>query len=366
MYIRHPSRYYLYLPVYSLSQLKRVIRTLMNNRNFRNGYVYAPRTNQNRNQTIRRNNFVPNLNRNQRRQNLPIQFTRPQNVNNPRRNRSRNNRNNNRIIPMYRPLNVKTGVKYMNRTKDSFQIKSQFPIGSSNFANTTYVIPIHPLFLNQAVLNQSINYTSYRIDKVTLMTSPLVATTDSTAIAIGYTTHCTPISQNTATHWSKILALNGTHGMAHTPISYTIPIKDNTFHPIVPVIPSDIPFTLFITSQTAALDIQTKIVPMLIVTLSFKTQYTGDEIDTTLASDEGTITLNATGVQSSVVLATCFGFVTWSGSPNIDIGELISTCGFPEANTPYIFPLMHNNVLCNSKDVVADRGDFNFVHKVLN
>lgn len=339
----------------------------MNSRTFRNGFITSTNNNRNRNQLVRRNNFVPNLNRNQRRQNLPIRFVPVQNFNVPRRNRrNNNNRTQNRQIPMYRPLNVKTGMKYMNRSKDSFQIKSQFPVSSANYASATYVIPIHPLFLNQAVLNQSINYTSYRIDKVTLMTSPLVPTTDTTAVAIGYTTHCTPLTNDTSLHWAKILALNGSHGMAHTPQTYTIPVKDNNFHPIVPVVPSDIPYTLFITSQDDNTNISAKIVPMLIVTLTLKTQYTGDEIDTNLATDTGTITLNNVGVQSSAVLPTSFGFVTWSDAPNIDVGELISTCAFPAITTNYIFPVMHNNILSNSKDDIQDRGDFNFIHKQLN
>jgi len=311
--------------------------------------------------------------RNLRKTNQPRPVTRRQIGPNPvfrprkvRRNRRVNNNNNNQNVPLYRPLKINTGMKIQMRTQDTFKLKIKLVVPTSCWINTTWVIPIHPLFLNQMLLNQAINYTSYQINNVTIMTDPLVATTDGTAIAIGYTTHCTPITNIVAQHWSKITNLLGTRGMAHTSMSYTIPNKDQLFHPMVPVVPSDLPFTIFITSQTSGTDLTAKILPVLSLTLTFRTQYTGDEIDTTLSDDTASITTSNLGTRSSVVMATSFGFVNFSDVPNVDIGELIQIPAFPVIATDYLFPWTHNNVNIDPVNTVADRGHFYGNFKTLN
>jgi len=283
-----------------------------------------------------------------------------------RYNQNRNrNRNNTRNIPLYKPMNMKTNTKVINRTDDMFRLKIKLAVGPNCFTNTTYVIPLQPLFLNQQLLNHALNYTSFKINRVTIMTEPLVATTDDTSIAIGYTTHCTPITSVVNDQFSKITNLAGTHGMAHTPLSYTIPTNDPLFHPIVPVIPSDVPFTIFITSQTAGLNLLAKFLPYLVLDISFKTQYTGDEINNTLSSDLWTITTGNTGTQSSSVTPSTFGFVQYSTATNIDIGELIQLPAFPASATDYIFAWTHNNLNANPINDPGDRGNINANLKTL-
>jgi hypothetical protein len=257
-------------------------------------------------------------------------------------------------------------MKIQMRSQDLFKLKIKLVVPTSCWFNTTWVIPVQPLFLNQMLLNQAICYTSFQVNQVTVITDPLVATTDGTAIAIGYTTHCTPITGVVADQWSKVTNLNGTRGMAHTPINYTIPIKDNAFHPLVPVVPSDVPFTIFITSQTSGTDLTAKILPVLSLNLTFRTQYTGDELDTTLSTDVPSIVTSNAGTRSDVIMPTTFGFVNYSIAPNVDLGELVQVPAFPAVATDYTFAWTHNNVNIDPINTVADRGTIHANLKILN
>jgi len=333
----------------------------MNYRTFNNGQIVSrtvgPRRNFNpRNpnrfrQLPNRNGLV--MNRNLRNQPLPLRRrTRRRN----QRINARNNIQRNLNAPYFQNSNIVSKFKIQSRDQESMRLKITFPVPNSCFIDTTYVITIHPFFLNQILLNHSLNFTQYSIHQVTFTTQPLVPYTDTTALAVGYTTHCTPITYLDTDHWSKITNLNGKRGMAHTPFSYTIPVSDNTFHPLIPVVPSDIPFTLFVTSQTANTDLTAKILPYLTLTLTLKTQYTGDEINNTLSVNTNTFTTAAGGIQSNGVMAQSVGFVISSTAPNIDIGELVMMPGYAVANQNYTFPVSHNGSFIDPADIANDRG----------
>ncbi len=274
-------------------------------------------------------------------------------------------RKQNRPIPMYRPNRVINQLTAKS-TSEGMRVTTRLVVPASCYYYHTYVITLHPMFLDQRLLNYALNWTQYKINSATIILSPLVPTTDSTAIAIGYTTQCTPVTNTLADQWTEINTLQGTQGMAHTPLSYKIPSKDLAFHPMVPVVNTDIPFTFFVTSQTEATDLTTKVLIHLSLDITFRTQYTGSDYTNTLATDTPTFTLDANGTKCDSIEPVSFGFVDSSDITSIDLGELIQMPAMTAANTSYTTPFTHNGSPCDPKNIVGDRGSLHYVLKTLN
>lgn len=319
---------------------------------------------------MRRRNFIPNLGRGRR--NLPIRFNNPrsyiQRNNQPLRSRNKT-KNKNTPLPYYRPFNIKTGIQKLISTNDMMKLKLVIPINDNHFQHGLYVIPIHPLFLNQILLNHALNYTEYKIDAVSISTQPLVALDDATPIVIGYTTHCTPIGGLPSSYYEDISNLNGTHGIAHTSMNYKINSNDTSYHPIVPIVPSDVPYTFFLTTNTENIDLTVKLRPYITLTITFRTMYTGQEIDNLLCFDTAVITLaNTPSIKSSMILAkNTFGFCEYSTATAIDPGELIIMPAFVAATpTTYTFPILHNGVPTDYENNPLDCGELVSMLKYLN
>lgn len=337
-----------------------------------NPYYNYPRRNnipfrgRQRNTRNRTNYFVPNLSQEPfQSRNLRIQPMINRNRSQPNRRTNRNRRNLNTPLPFFRNVNIKPSLKMqMNKNQCTINIKT--PIDPNHTIGSLCVIPIHPLFFNQRLLNQAVNWSQYRVNSVTIITKPTVAVTDPTVIAIGYTTHCSPITQDVTLHYDKITSLDGVQGMAHTSLTYTIPVKDNIFHPIVPIVPSDVPFTFFVAPNLSNIVTKDKILIYVQMSLTFQTPYTSDELDLNLCSDNALVTTIATDIQSNVILPTTFGFCNYSTIPNIDCGELIIMPSFPAITTPYLFPIVHNGAITNYIDEPNDRGNLVWIRKNIN
>jgi len=251
---------------------------------------------------------------------------------------------------------MKNGSKIYSNDPNNFRLRLKTVIGLNCYKDGLFVIPVHPLFLNQLLLNHALNWSQYRINSVSVTTQPTVSTFDDTSLVIGYTTHCTPISHLQQDYFPNVSALNGANGMAHTPLTYKIPVNDSLFHPIVPVVPSDVPFTFFITSVSGQIDISEKCVPHIMIDITFRTQSPGTEIDNVLSDNAPVITLGVADIMSSQIILTSFGFVQASTCPDIDPGELIMLPAFPAPTTAYLFQITHNNQLTDYVNNVSDRG----------
>lgn len=320
-----------------------------------------------RRRPMRRRNFIPNLGRGRR--NLPIRFINPRTFNQPRRNLNRrkinnqNNKQNNLIQQMPNNFLVNRLQSSTSKGKDSFHFYLKVP--NYNAGSIVSTIPVHPLFLNQRLLNMSLNFSQYKITNLLVHTTPLVPTTDTAAITIGYTTHCTPMTNDTAQIFDKICNLNGYSSMCWMPNTFKIPNTPNDgFHPIIPVVPSDLPYTIFI--ATPANDPDGKVAIYLEFDIKFAAPYTGDEFDNVVATSATTFTLTNGGITALAAIATSFGFCVVSTVPSIDLGELIIVPSFVDNQIHLDHFIFHNGNQTTSTTEVADRGVLTPVLKTIH
>jgi len=323
-------------------------------------------------QPRRTNYFIPNVNRN--RPNNQIYFPRNRNIQrfpnyrpNIRIQNRKPRKNFNKRQPINKPLNFYNGGFMNNKftTKGNNTYKLTLKVPNICFHDHFFTITIHPLFLNQLLLNHAISYTQYRIINLTLHTAPLVSVTDNTALTIGFTTHCTPVTALTTDVFNAICDLQGTRGMCHTPIHYKVPNVETLFHPIVPVVPSDIPYTLFIASPAQDTDLTLKVNIYLSLDIQFQTQYSGQDVDSVLAIDGPVVQSAVGGLTSDRISPTRFGFCTGSTIANVDLGELLRVPDFPGV-IAVAAQLTHNGQVLNYAITAKDQGVIQMISKVIN
>lgn len=289
------------------------------------------------------------------------------------RNNSRNPKNNIRIrFGQQQDLafngQVKTGMGNTLTTpvSESKTVESYFkfnndtitlcqPLPSSFYSGYDAVIPIHPMYYYGRTSNIALNFGNFSVTKAIVHYVPLIGSTSTGMIGIGSTRKCEPLTHDTTKQFSALTQITAEIHAVWMCSKFLVKDLDSSLKNMAPISRNDIPNTAFVIGNGLAGTLAASCTLFVEMTIKLSRPLMSPALSS--SSTSTVLTIQATGIASSVALATnTHGIVLASTATNIDVGEYIQLQACVVAGTEYPIDLFHNSIQTDVTNVAGDRG----------